>query len=334
MAENNSVKPTQDILNNCLLELCERKVASINQVTAEKTNAQAENEAAQFSMYCYNMTDSMLDIYCNLDRCYVIPVTQQKKLIKGRIELLIEKNTTLSTKYKDLVKMIRDVREKYNDVLDEACKLGRCLEEEERCNPDTYNALANAELISEVAGLETKTKKCYEKLCRTVDASIDIAGIQTFTNIKSIVPYCDNVMVFLDELGKDVNDNITYINTQLAKDKKSVGEAIESVMTASFEQCNAEINMETICEIYDDVASPDCRDALRNGENTIEDICKKLQKEGLEDENDDCAKLRIKIATGSKITAKKQTISKATKKPATKAKPKTDAENSKTDEVS
>jgi len=327
MADNNNVFPTQgDIIDKCKLEWCEKKVAAMSTAEAEATDAKTQSEITQFNVYCYNNTWAMLNLYGGLDRCYVIPVTQKKKMIKSRLELLIEKNTQLTSKYKELVKLIRDMRGKYVDVLDEACKIGRCFEEEDRCNADTYDMLSEAGLIGEIATIETNARNYNDKLCKVVDASIDIAGIQTFTNIKSLVPYCDRIMEYLDTLRQDVDRNISDVNAQFDKDKENIGEAMGASVTTGFELCDAKINTASICEVFDYVDDDTaCAYAADNGEADIETVCRKLQKtELLEDSNDDCDEYRNKVATGrkgsTKKTARKTTTRKASaKKPSAKS---------------
>ncbi len=307
MADNNTVKPTQDILNRCELELCENKAAAGSVLIAETTEWHSSNMTTQFNVYCYDMTDKMVDTYCELERCYVIPVSKKKELISGRITSLIEKNEALGTKYKSLVKKIRELREKYVEAWDEACKIGVCMEDEQRCNDTIYKKFIKDKIIGRVSGLEGTIRTDYlNKVCRLVDSSIDIAGIQTFTNIKSLEPYCNTVKSYLEELQTDVSGNITSLETEYDSNKAAVSEAIQMQITAQVEKCDAEINKDTVTATFNYVGNSDCTDALDDGQETIKSICEKLKKSKVvSDEDDECQEIRDRIAAGNNATSAK-----------------------------
>ncbi len=299
MADNNNATPTQDIINNCKLELCREKVAAEYIHEAECIEHEISEEGLLCSLYVYKTTNSILDLYCGVDFNYAVPLIKGKELIKGQLDELIEKNNALGSKYKDLVKMIREVRQNYTDVLDEACKLQRCIEEEELCNPDTSKELGKVDgLVDNIIGLEDEARNCYDKICETFNASIDIAGIQTFTNIESLLPYCANLTALLEELRKDIDGNITDMNVQLIEDKKAAMEALEARETQFFEKCQAEIAQKTVCDIFDYVCDPACG-TIAEGKVTIKEICEKLKKD-FSEENDPYAELQAEIEGGDR----------------------------------
>jgi len=293
--------PTQDTIDQCKVEICREKVAARSTKEAKCTDLRCKNKERQYKVCSLVKAQETYTLYTNLDLCIAIEGIKSSTLVKGKIDALITKDVELNKAYKDLAKSIKEIKNKYTEALEVACKMERCIEEEERCHPDLLAKLRRKinDFDQRICAIPKKAEKCYDKINTAFDSAIDIAGILTFSNIESLTEFCKNLADWMAKLRKDVDNNREAAATKIAEAIKALQEIIESKITTKFEKCLAITQHVALKRTYKFLCHPDCPDHC---EKELDDICQKIKckvpdhipDDECKEEDDDCDEVTAK----------------------------------------
>ncbi len=276
MSNKEEVNPTQNTIVRCKVDICEEKVATRSIKEAKCIDLDCKKKEKQYRICDVVKAQKTFTLYTNLDLCLAIESIKSAELIKTKIENLVKKDEEVNKKYKDLAKSIKEIKNKYTEALELACKMERCIEEEERCHPDLLAKLRRKieNFDERLRKIPKKAEECYEKINVAFDSAIDVAGILTFNNIDSLTEFAKTLEDNMAKLRKDIDSNKESASTKLKDALKKLKEIIEAKTTTKFEKCAAITLYESLEKTYNFLCDPDCPDDCTN---ELEDICKKIR---------------------------------------------------------
>jgi regulator of replication initiation timing len=290
MAEDR-LSPTEEIINQCVDVLKEEKTVKHAEAAAQWKAVKLKKEVKQYKTCCLVKSREIWDLYVNMDLCYVVKGYKKSELIKEDIKALCDKEKDMEQKLKDAVKDIKDIKTKLNEVVDEACKLDRCIKEEKRCKTGLHDQLKNDKTKKEweevLSCIEEHSVDCFNLACKAFDAGVDVIGIQTFVDMDSLKTLAADLEVKVTALRTDVK----AISAKAEADWKLALEELLAVkteiVTGRFEKCHAVNAREGIEDTIDFLCDPE---GCENFEWTLDEICRKVKKnfgEGSEDPDHD-----------------------------------------------
>ncbi len=292
MAEER-ISPTEETINQCVEDLKEKKSVHHAEAAAAWKAVELKKEVEQYKTCCLVKSREIMDLYINLDLCYVAQGHRKTVLIKSEIQKLCEKEKSMEQKLKDAVKGIKEVKMKLNDVVDEACKLDRCVKEEKRCKQglhEYFSNKGNGEWKDLISHIEEHAVTCFNKACWAFDAGVDVIGIQTFVDMDSLKTMAADLEVKMTAVQSDVKSVATKAEEEWKKSLQELLEIKGELVTGKIEKCRAVNSREGIEDTIDFLCSPEACD---NFELTLEEICRKVKDnfgEGTDDNEDDHGK--------------------------------------------
>ena len=257
-------------------------------------------------------TERHYRIHRNLSLMITTELLQTGDSIKEGVKNYLGSNKLLADALKKLSKSIKDVKDKTYDLRAAACKL-------RDCKDDICNCSQIIELLGETpgncSGGDDKNKKERPQQCNNIKdvldklicmpsnlsfdidsifkSSLDVAGIQTFSNITSLDGLQTELSDRIKKFEKQVQDTIKQSETDLksvlddlVKSKKDLAKTevdlygkrsdFEGVRDAVQFYCCAECNC-----VIDEC---DCSKRLENCEKDICKICKDVQTSSCPDQ--------------------------------------------------
>ena len=288
MAEERKT-PTEEIINQCLETLEDEKAAKRAEAKALRRSLELKENVIDYKICCLVKSREVWDLYVNLDLCYFVSSATVTTRLDQDINTYCTKEVELETKLKDAVKCIKEVKTKLNEVVDEACKLDRCIKEEKRCKKGLHELLkgSNNEWKALLDDIETLSVDCFNEACKTFDAGVDVVGIQTFVDLDSLKEMSADLKTKLTALRTDVNTNITKAETAWKTALTELIAAKEDLVNCEFDKCSAKNKKEGIESTIDFL----CDDKACNiDDNVLDEICKKVKDnfgKDIEDNDDD-----------------------------------------------
>lgn len=261
-SEKISKTPTEDTIDKCKLELCEEKVAANSYKDAKCTDVESKQEEKKYKICCLTKAQEAHHQYLNIDFCVATSAIEESKLIKDGIKNLVSKNGELEKMLKATTKAIKEVKTKLAEALDAACKFERCIEEEERCNPEILNALAQGipAFSDRVMNIKENASSCYDKIAKGFDSAVNISGIQTFSNIGSFTPFGDTLCTMMDKYRANLDDNIKFNESQVKEAQTGLTDCIKQMTESKNEKCLAISSLSAAQEIYEYICNPGCEE--------------------------------------------------------------------------
>ena len=283
--------PTADILQKCKKDLCVEKVAAGSERAASETKVNSGKGDEQYKICCVVKADETNTFYRNFKFCIGTSTSKDAEQIQGKVKELIDKDKALKKKFKDLVKLIKETKTKMEGVLEVACRLDRCKEEEQRCNLDLYKALEDGipNLWDRLEHIKDHAETCYGKITLAFDAAIDIAGILTFSDVDSLEDLGKKLNELLVELNKDCEENLKSSAAEEAKANDELNKVLQELSISRFEHCVATAKESGLCDVFDFICDPECDE---KDPGRIREICEKFTDDlPPDDKNDPCDEL-------------------------------------------
>lgn len=290
MAEDR-ISPTEEIINQCIEDLKDQKKVHHANASASWKAIELKKEVEQYKTCCLVKSREIWDLYVNLDLCYVVKGYNRSVLIKGDIQTLCDKEKAMEKKLKDAVKMIKEVKTKLNDVVDEACKLDRCVKEEKRCKKGLHDQLKNDKTSKEwddlLSCVEEHSVDCYNLACKTFDAGVDVIGIQTFVDMDSLKTLAADLQTKMTDLKTDIHSVSAKAEAEWKKALEELLTVKAELVSGTFEKCRFVNAREGVMDTIDFLCNPQACDDF---EWELEEICRKVKDnfgEGSDEPEDD-----------------------------------------------
>ena len=284
--EPEMMSPTMEIINKCIEDLCDE----IEGYQAEKEACEilweADEESKKYKICCFVKSEKALETYTNLDLCVGIGAQAQAKLIGDNVKNYSQEDSDLESSLKDAIKSIKEVKSILADASDKACKLDRCVEEEERCNPDILKTIKKgvSNFNDKIERVKKHPRKCYDLAVRAFDGGVDVAGIQSFTDLNSLVKIGADLITSIDAFKGDIETNIKKSSDELLKGKIDLTTILQDLEKIIYKKCSTETDLLGTDASKDFIKDPACDDC---DEHDLERLCRKVKRNFHEDEGDD-----------------------------------------------
>lgn len=221
------------------------------------------------------------DEYTNIKNCITTILGQSAVEIQANIDAYITYGKDTETALTAAFKAIKGAKSKLAAVNDAACRLENCIKDS--CNSEQLRILKDGfdELI-----VKGKTEKTFIEHINEIQSKVDmandtglgafeigvkVAGIQKFTNIKSLKGFGNNLQEGIDLLVGDVAENVTYSKGKKEKAQEELTTALQELTTAKFKKFNATLKLKSLKESEKYVLGPHLPT------DTIEEICTNVE---------------------------------------------------------
>lgn len=238
---------TQEIIDKCIIELCKEKLASKskNKALTEAVVNKKDSEQ-QYKLCLLVKAETAQRVYSRVNYCVSARAAGEIGEITEAINTIAGIKDDLNKGFSDLVKKIKETKNLMTEVEEVACRLDRCIEDEQRCNLDTYNRIRDIDYLSEdgtvtfadrIDEMEDNSDNCYELINQTFDASIKVAGILTFIETGSLQRMGENLTTLIKDFKKDVDENIAQSTKDIEAAVKDFNKIIGEVTELQYDYC-------------------------------------------------------------------------------------------------
>src|ERR1044072_2981699 len=203
---------TQVSINKVRATYCITLYDAKGAVSKLQTKYKGENEVYKEKKSIFINTEDNYRRYRNFDMCAGTEILQANDSIKGNVGKLKDWSQALNTLLVYIAKQTKDLKAKFNDLSDAACKLGRAYDD--KCNAAQRKALTGTTKDNcgdpttvidpcKNAGTDIEKLICIPTgLAQDADSifqvSSEVIGVQLFSNIDA-----------LDQLQKDLSTKST-----------------------------------------------------------------------------------------------------------------------------
>ncbi len=288
MAGEDRKSPTEEIINQCIETLEDERKSKQAEVKALKRACELKECVEDYKICCLVKSREVWDTYNNLDLCYTISSYKKVTLLNEDVKRYCDKEKELEQKLKEAVKCIKETKTKLNDVVNEACKIERCIKEEKRCKKGLYEQLKGPknEWKTLLEDIESCSTDCFNRACMTFDIGVDVVGIQTFVDIESLKTLGEDLQEYLEEYRSDVDANIQKAEIEWKKARAELVVVKEELVAGKFAKCDADNCKDGLKETIEFLCDPHgCEQIDDPG---IDEICAKVKDNFGKDIGEDC----------------------------------------------
>ena len=276
---NNGKSPTQEVIDKCKDILCDDIIALKAEKDASIIKRTAREEVEQYKICCFVKAQQAFHTYTSLDLLVATKAKKTVEVLGGNVKKYIEIDNGLAKILSETVKSIKEVKKKLAEVADEACKLDRCVEEEQRCNPDLKKALENGvpRIKEAIRIIRDSSKNCYDLSSRAFDAGVEIVGVQSFTNLESLKKMSDELTLSVSKFKIDIDLNTKKAYEDMTKCKEEYVTVVQELEQLDFDRCTAEVQFKAVKASRDFICDPHCERCDDDGRG-LQELCRKVKK--------------------------------------------------------
>ena len=257
--DNGSSQTPDTVVCESLTTIIEEKKAAESKETACKQTLQSKEIARGYKICCLDAAEETLDVYQDLMSCVTIEQYKKTEIIQKNIDNYIKKDDEIEKLIAESSTLLNDLCTKIIEANDELCTMSNCVKN--KILSKSKKAVKSTKGREKSNGVEecldeitSKNKTLVDKGKNAVESVITIAGIQTFTNTKSLKEFADELMTKMKKFKECTESNI-----------KSTEEVIKEV--------REELNV-----IVEELAQKECDAAtqtttIKGLENSIDFIC-------------------------------------------------------------
>lgn len=276
---------TKDILLECKKAMQNEKKEK--QGTAEASCKTKEGQQlTRTSKVCILLkSEEASRFYRNLDLYAAIDATCTIEAVQKNVDDQIKKSDELSKALAEASKMIKVIKDKAAELKAKACDLDTQLNDD--CNKEQlrilncnfYKRCGYQEGFTEddafkkmATGLIEKAITVNSQASKTFNASAEISGIQTFSNVKSLKDMSKSLVDTIKAFKSDVDTNSKDRAGEVIKAQEDLAKVVKDLATKSLEQNKATTSYEGIAFTLDFVCKKDrCKDVPSL--NDIPNLC-------------------------------------------------------------
>lgn len=275
--KKNGKLPTQEFIDQCIKTLEDEKKTKRAQGKAYDLRCDLLECVEDYKICCLVKSREVWDTYNNLDLCYTVAAYKKVVLLNEDIKKYCDKEKELEQKLKEAVKCVKETKTKLNDVVNEACKIDRCIKEEKRCKKGLHEQLkgANNEWKELLESIETGSVDCFTKACEAFDVGVDVVGLQTFVDIESLKKLGEDLAGYMDAYTKDMSTNIQKAEAEWKKAREEVVQITKELMAGKFAKCDADNCKDAVEDTLEFLCDPDACDNLYP---SLEELCQKVKE--------------------------------------------------------
>ena len=285
---NDPCGQNKDIMLPCKKELKSEKI--LLQGAAEAAKKVKETfEANRNNKVCYMLkADETARLYRNIDIYVAIDANTRAETIEKNIDDLVKKSSDLEKAISEAVKCIKTIKHKAAELKAKACDLDTqtkdsCNQQQltildahfsEKCKVSAPGGTGDFfDFKAIVAHVLTKTGEIYKNADTAFNSAVSIAGIQTFSNVKSLKEMSKQMTLCIKDFKKDVDTNVKTGDDELKKAQEELAKSVKEVSLKTMEEHKESVKYEGVAFTLDFVCDPGCEDC---GDKDITEICCKV----------------------------------------------------------
>lgn len=208
--------------------------------------------------------------YRNLDLYAAIDATCTIESVQKNVDDQIKKSDELSKALAEASKMIKGIKDKAAELKAKACDLDTQLKDD--CNKEQLRILncnfhkhcgykegytEDDAFLTTANSLIKKAEIVNKQASRTFNASAEIAGIQTFSNVKSLKDMSKSLVDTIKAFKTDVDTNVKDRAVDVTKAQEDLAKTIKELATKTLEEHKATSTYEGIAFTLDFVCNDD-----------------------------------------------------------------------------
>lgn len=296
--------PTQRTINAQRTKYCNELIWSEGEVVKCEQNYEGLSTQYEHKKCLFVWTQTNYQIYRNMVICISPELIQTTESVKENIATYIKLNTELSTSLKSIFKAAKDVKVKFTELRDQACKLENCINDScnslqlglltgkaaENCKGETKPETERPEACSEVEDILNELICMPKALSFDIDSifksSSDVIGIQVFSNIPSL----DSLQKNFTDLAKDFDKQVQEISKlregELKKLQEDIIKTVYETSKSAISRLKKRGDFEGLRETLDYICcaecgcvegNENCEPRLKKCECELCDICEEVK---------------------------------------------------------
>lgn len=294
--ENDPCGKDRDILCECKTALIDEVQGLSGVAEASATITESKKETRDTQVCCVLKAEETSKVYRNMDYYVAIDASCKTEQIEKNIDDLIKKSGSLGAAINEAVQCINGIKAKTAELKAKACDLDTQMRDS--CNSQQLNILdkhfsGKCEVVKPndsgsedcfldfkdiVKDLASKTEEIWSKSDTAFTNAVNISGIQTFSNVKSLKELSKTVAACVKDFKKNVDENVKGSTDELAKAHDELAKAAKEVATKTMEEHKHTSLYEGTAFALEFVCEPGCDDPKIPEAPTIPDLCDKVRQ--------------------------------------------------------
>ncbi len=274
---------SKDIMLPCKKDLKSQKIAWRGVASAARTTKDTYIANRDNKVCCVIKADETTRLYRNIDFYVGIDANCKAEVIEKNIDDLLKKSGDLEKAIAEAVKCIKLIKDKAIELKAKACELDT--QSKDSCNSTQLSILNThfSDKCSDIVvtngtdGIDgtdggvgafsailkdiiTRTGVVCQKADKAFSSAVSIAGIQTFSNIKSLKDMSKQVTLVIKDFKKDTDANVKTSADELKKAQDELAAAIKDVSLKTLEEHKESVKYEGVAFTMDFLCEPTCDD--------------------------------------------------------------------------
>jgi len=278
--------PTQKSINRERVKICDLLLYDASEaLSKQEIKYKGEKRVYNDKKCMFVWTEENYQRYRNLEITVGTELLQTNESVKANVTNYNKLNKDLGTALKNIAKQIKDVKAKFSEFKDFACKLDRCLKD--KCNIAQVKALTGKSPGCEP---ETPIEECadaeailHELVClpeglmmdidSLFQSSHDVVGIQVFSNIDTLEPLQKTLETQSKDFEKQISEVMKLREGDMKKQQEDLVKSVQEITKAAMDRNNARSDFEGYLDAVDFLCCPDCECIPKNDDTGQQKDC-------------------------------------------------------------
>jgi len=287
--EENPCEQNKDILLPLKKDIIYEKTTQKGLAEAAKKIKQTHTANRDSRVCNVIKADETSRLYRAIDYYVAIDANTRAETIEKNIDDLVKKSGDLEKAIGEVTKSIMLIKDKVKELKAKACDLDTQVQDS--CNSQQL-AILNPHFaakcrVSDPNGKESqypdfssiiqsvskKTGFVFENVDKASNTAVSIAGIQSFSHIKSLKEISKLLTLSIKDFKKDIDSNIKSGDDELKKAHDELAKSVKEVTLKSLDEHKESVKYEGVAFTLDFFCNPNCE-----GEKDIKEICCEVMK--------------------------------------------------------
>jgi hypothetical protein len=265
-------KPGQDALEACKKDLCTKRAAAQSEKNAADTQRKQAESVLENKKQCLLKAKCTLETYQGMDYSVGLKSATNSESIKKNSEEYLAKDGELATSLKGVAQTLKLVKEKIADLKAAACMLDTCVKDS--CNAQQIKIIEKTipDFKQEVADKLISVTNATNGLADTAFIhAVEITGIQTFSNVDSLVELSKNLQAKVKEFKSDLDGNVKERTDEVKKSHEEYAAAVVEFSKKTSDKRKKSVYLEGLAFSLDFICLP------TDPDSEIDIICEKVK---------------------------------------------------------
>lgn len=275
--------PTQRSINSERNKYCKELTWLAGEVSKSEQNYEGLSNQYEHKKCLFVWTQKNYHIYRNLVICVGTELIQTTDSVKENIGIYTKLNTDLSGILKNLFKSAKDVKTKFTELRDQACKLEHCINDScnaiqlglltgksaENCKGETKPTTEVPEACQDAEDILDELICMPKALSFDIDSifksSSEVIGIQVFSNITSLDPLHKTFTDYAKEFDKLILDSMKLRENDMKKLQEELIKTLQEATKSSMTRLKKRSEFEGLRNTLEYICCPECGCVEGNG---------------------------------------------------------------------